>query len=251
MRTALCLFGKVGGTEGKDNSGGPVDFALCSTHYKKHIIEPNNCDVFMHCWDGEHEQKLVELYKPKKSMFDMQLPLLEKTVNNERVKINGASLRAYCRWYSTKKVIELKQQYEKENNFKYDWVMLGRYDLMFLVDFDFSKLGDKKFYAAIWNDPPLAHSKNGTKWISKPNRVNKSLSRTELADLWFVMRSDIADEFGKCYDILGELCQPSGHCAAWLQAHIAVGPPRENIGFIFYRWWDFELYRWKVCSCYR
>ena len=45
----------------------------------------------------------------------------------------------FSRWYSAKMANELKRQHEEKNNFKYDFVMLTRLDLAYLVDFDFSK----------------------------------------------------------------------------------------------------------------
>ena len=43
----------------------------------------------------------------------------------------------YSRWYSNKMVNNLRSQYEKENKFKYDFVMTSRFDLAFEKDLFF------------------------------------------------------------------------------------------------------------------
>lgn len=232
MKTALCLFGKVGGIEGKDGKGGPVDFALCYTHYQRHLIDVNRADVFMHCWSTQFRDELKELYRPKKAIFESQIDFFETEGLN-----NAGNYRNYSRWYSTKRVIELLTEY-------YDWVMLGRFDLMWLVDFDFNTLKPNYFYAANWNAPP--RFKPTKERIRPPDKLNRSLTRKGLSDLWFVADSLTMRRFGRIYDGLGTKYTVSGHGASWERANEIA-----EIKYKFYRWWDFELYRWKVCNQYR
>lgn len=69
MKVALCLFGIVGGKEGKDGKGGNVDYQIAFDHYKKHILDKNDVDVFIHTWSIELEEELKAIYKPKKVFF--------------------------------------------------------------------------------------------------------------------------------------------------------------------------------------
>lgn len=269
MRTALCLFGKVGGIEGKDGAGERTDYALCYAHYKKHIIDPNNADVFMHCWDVDLQSQLRGLYEPKASIFEPQIAFKQDESN-----------RLISRWYSTRVSVGLRRDWETHQNApesptsddpedpinrtqepqtapqaatgaqkQYDWVMLGRFDLMWLVDFRFETLEPGYFYAAHWNAPRRYRQIGGEKVVIPPDRENRSLTRNELADLWFVADSQTMDKFADCFNNLAEF-GASGHSAAWQQVEKVLGDPHKVVRYKFYRWWDFELYRWKVCGQY-
>ena len=111
-----------------------------------------DCDFFVHTWDittykrgdyhGSHSptfdwdsikldinyfNKFIEIYKPIK--YELE-PFLEFRKNVEdKHTLNGTH------WmYSFWKVNELKKQYEKENGFKYDYVIKVRGDLIFRMD---------------------------------------------------------------------------------------------------------------------
>lgn len=241
MKSALCLYGIVGGTQGKNGKGDPVNIKVCYDSYREHIIDINNCDVFIHSWSTEFRNQLLELYKPKNSLIEPQIDFSSKVKNRGRKEY---LFRAYSRWYSTKKVVELKSQYEKENNFKYDWVMLGRLDLMFLVDFSFKELDTKYFHAAMWNSPPYYLPKGG---YEEATRDNRSKTKEGLPDLFFVANSDMMNKFSKVYDNLGKHAKISQHYNAWRQVKDVIGDPRKVVQHSLYRWFDFELYRLKVC----
>lgn len=239
MRSALCLYGKVGGTQGKDGSGSPIDFTLCCSYLKKHIIDINNCDVFMHSWSVEFEKQLTELYQPKKKIFEPQIKFDTKSTvgTTRREEFTGRS-----RWYSTKQVLELKSLCETEQRFKYDWVMLARYDLVFFVDFDFSKLEPGFLYASHFNDVR-------GKPTMLPNRGNRTPSSHRFLDLWFIGASELIDKFGLLWENFYSYDVTDAHEAIWnhLSSSICGSIDLTKITkYIFYRWFDYEIYRiWK------
>ena len=57
----------------------------------------------------------------------------------------------YSKWYSTKKSVDLKSEYEKEIDIKYDMVMVTRFDIAWQTDIIFKDLNLNHFYAGIWN----------------------------------------------------------------------------------------------------
>jgi hypothetical protein len=100
----------------------------------------NCCDFFIHTWDfckyksynlskiskkptiepAEKFEKFKELYSPKKMIVDVN------GVGYEAAEKYGIQ----ALWYSFWKSVELKKEYELENNFKYDYVIKFRTDLV-------------------------------------------------------------------------------------------------------------------------
>ena len=80
-KVAILLRGGVGRAYGKLGQS-PTDlyrdseyinFYSVEKSLKKHILETNpeyECDFFIHCWNVDLEDKLVDLYKPKKYLFE-------------------------------------------------------------------------------------------------------------------------------------------------------------------------------------
>ena len=133
MRAAVCLFGTIGGTKGKsgDKIGSKADvLSKAYPYYKDNLIEPNSADVFIHSWDVEIKNEVIETYSPILSKFEPQksfdIPdFMEKT---QRVQNH------FSRWYSCKQVIDLLTTFQNENNFKYDMVVLCRQDIAWMKE---------------------------------------------------------------------------------------------------------------------
>jgi hypothetical protein len=153
----------------------------------------------MHTWSFEYEKELRKTYSPVKDIIEPQIifdfEYIVGDPNGPGGEINRwhdgkfrglDNLRfhsMFSRWYSAKMANELKRQHEEKNNFKYDFVMLTRLDLAYLVDFDFSKFDKSKFYM-VGPDHP-GHG---------------------VHDLWFISNSDYMDLFaGNMYDFLKQI----------------------------------------------
>lgn len=237
MRVAVCLYGIVGGKGGKDGKGGNIPFEECYETQQKHIIGINNADVFIHSWSQDVEKEIIDLYKPKKCKFQEQIKF---KYNAGAQKQRDEGYRSLSRWYSTMESIKLKQDYEKENNFKYDCVMLMRFDILFFVDFNFSKYDLKYLYASNWNTPQGLPKRP----YIKADRVNRSLTRPGFLDLWFFSNSKIMDEFAKVYNgVEKREYVMFQHKSAWDHL-IKNGYTKKDFKYIFYRHFDFEVYRW-------
>ena len=182
MRVALCLQGTVGNIytnkknyEYKED----VDFRIALEHYKKHLLDINNVDVFIHCWNKKYEESIIKNYSPKSYKFEDQIDFGMETQRLNFIK---------SRWYSQKEVLYLKQQYEKTHSFKYDYVMVSRLDLALLTDLKFSEYDPNMFWAP--ND-----------------QENKNLSSiTQMfLDYFFFSNSKNMDDFGLLYDNLDSI----------------------------------------------
>ena len=177
MKVALCLMGIVGAVSEKYGIGQDIDYRIGHHFIKKHILDKNDVDVFIHSWSTDWKDGLVDVYKPKKHLIEEQIDFGEETLKYHSIK---------SRWYSTKKVVELKSEYENENNFKYDFVMIYRFDCIFNKDVIFSEFDNRYFYTSHVNE--CYKSKCHCEGISM------------YADLWFFGNSNDIDLFGSYID---------------------------------------------------
>ena len=223
MRTAICFSGLVGSTKGKSQElkGNPAEcFNISSQLYLKHIINKNDVDVFVHSWSTDLEQQIVQTYNPKKHIIEKQIVF---DVPDYNILKNTPSVRLqthYSLWYSRKMATQLKSQYEKENNFKYDCVMLARFDLAWQSDLIFSQYDHENFWTQAWPKKILDgrmlsdieywnllkyKDRMKTQWWGYPH------NKHGLLGMWFFSNSNNIDKFVTMYDKLDEYSKP-GQC---------------------------------------
>lgn len=149
MKVALCLHGLVG-TDDKYGKGNKlINHKVGYRHFKEHVMDVNDqVDVFIHTWSVDQKDKVVETYSPIAIKAEPQpttgLDRYSEEMDFHGVTTNTAGLHAnYCRWRSVKEVISMVNSSHTE----YDWILLTRFDIAFLVDFDFSTFDKDKFYA--------------------------------------------------------------------------------------------------------
>ena len=221
------------------------------------MIAGNDVDVFIHSWSHQHKKELIHLYEPKSHTIEEQklFPRSSRIANNrsiiEKIRMvysmikkplkiseqiknkRNEAFRENSRWYSNKKVLELKAQYEKENNFKYDCVMVIRLDVGFYTPLEFSRYSMKYFYASHWNDYPTA-SNDFTH-----NLENHHMGKG-LLDFWFFSNSEYMDHFSTLYDNI-----ESYHVVPHRSSYEHTRTFTDKIKYIKYRWIDFEMIRRK------
>ena len=199
MKVALCLHGLVGSTKNVSYDRDESDFdgkklctGLASRDWKKYIIDENDVDVFIHSWELDLEDYLVESYQPKK--YQMEKQVIFKPEHKED---NSRNRACYSRFYGFKKVIELKQKYEKDNNFKYDCVVVSRFDLAWNRSVKFSDYDMSYFYN-------VELIKDGT-WFGYPRNTHLkgTKERKEIMDWFFFSNSEFMDRFSLLYDYIG------------------------------------------------
>lgn len=236
MRVALCLSGIVGGLSGKDGKGDMVNIDTISNQYKKHIMNKNNVDVFLHSWTVEAEDKLTELYNPKSKLFETQIDFTG--VNKGFHSNPEASHRFYSRFNSIKKCVELKAKYEEENNFEYDIVMVSRMDLLWFTDVNFKDYDNKYFWVSNWNE-------NGPRKLGPYD--NQSSAGNGFLDFWFFSNSYDMDKFSYLYDNLENKSFFEHHSTDRLSGHVITKQYAELLEFdvkkTMYRGHDHEVYR--------
>ena len=210
MKVALCLFGIVGGTAGKNGRGADVSPEIAFKHYRDHILTPNDVDVYFHTWSVNSGYDLKRLYNPADCWLQPQ-----ELFSNDLFKH-----RAHSRWCSTKKSIGLVRG-------EYDFIMLSRFDVAFFTDVDFSRYDPEYFYASHWNDVG-----------NRENHQNGFL------DFWFFGGAEIMRKFGNLYDRIGSY-DVSQHKAAKQHAEF-IGA---KIKYTMYRGEDHEMVRRAILKC--
>jgi hypothetical protein len=244
----------VGGQmwNGKTGKRTPVEWKKGLEHYQSHILSKNDVDVFIHTPSVDAKNDLTKAYQPKAAIFEPDPKFNTagmKTDNSFPDGITSKTQITIARWYSIQKCMQLKQKYEKEHNFKYDMVMIGRFDVAWMVDVDFNKFDPNYFYASNWcvmklpngqgirhenwflhgwdkkNDPTLLHTHIG--YSHNPNYL-------ALADYWFFGGSEIMDRFGNLYDNIGNFLKsgvPSNHEFAFRQLKTTGLLPKLKFAF--------------------
>jgi len=159
MKIALCLHGISIGT---NNKGQVVTYDKSFPLLNKNILNLNDVDIFIHTWnENEEEIKTTKkLYEPKDSIFEKQIIFADdvpRHISNSNYDLPGTTKwhTTKSRWYSYMKSVELKQKYERQNNFKYDFVFVTRFDNCFLTPFIFSEYDSNYFYASDDFDPEV------------------------------------------------------------------------------------------------
>lgn len=117
---ALCLFGRVGNLEGKfDEAGSSEDaLAISAASVWEHVVRANSemrWDIFAHTWDEDLHDAIQQAYRPRKLHSESNVSWLP-------VEGFGESLRRSS---------ELRREEEIQGDFRYDLVVVMRYDILF------------------------------------------------------------------------------------------------------------------------
>ena len=185
MKIAICFYG-LDPTECWKNFEKQKD--LSYKFWKDNVFDVNdNIDVFIHSWSVTQKNKLLTIYKPKKYKIEQQKDFKkysylhsksEEKILNKHYNMSWGEIQ-YSSTYSMKESVNLKKEYEKEHNFEYDFVMLTRIDLLWLVNLDFKTLNPNNFYVPIWGKNNINTIKSNYKsilgnwYISNSNNINK------------------------------------------------------------------------------
>lgn len=223
MKLAFCLFGIVGGRAGKNGAGGDVDFTKCYESYVSNIFQKHNVDVYIHTWSVQHEKALRKLYNPVTSLFEAQ----RQFETCEPYKAD--KFRSLSRWYSTQQVLSMV-------NGQYDWVMLSRFDLIWLHRFEFETLEPGKFYLANYNVPGV-----------RENQCAPEGKKRKWNDLWIVgsqvHMTKLKDLYDQVPSIGNKEYDQHQLLYSWMQPYV-----EEDIRFKYYKGIDYETYRSYYCG---
>ena len=200
MKAALVLGGYFDST--KDSSSKGFDGFQ---HIKKNIIEKIETDFFIHSWQPEIKNTLVDLYNPKSIISETQIDfshiLSERNLYQKNLNffenMGRLSSDKFSQFYSLSKAFELVGNYEKKVEKDYDIVIKGRFDLgrinrntsiefpVQCINFD-KDLDMSKIYFAYWNQ--LEYGPADMWWYSNSKNMRKfaKLYNKSLNDYWHI-----------------------------------------------------------------
>lgn len=174
MKIAFCLYGGVGqtSTRSKNFDSEYIDPEICYNQYRHFGLLTEDCDVYLHTWDSPYNQKVVDLYQPKKHLIE----------TTPKLSVTDRYYGTHCRFYSQKKVIDLISE-------DYDMVFLTRFDLAWHVPLDISSYDPDYFY--------LQHSN----WLDKNMGKEKvdNWNRYHACDWWFMSNLETMKKFVENY----------------------------------------------------
>ena len=191
MKIALCLHGLVGGIKGKNYQllGGESEVLDKSfKHNYNNILSKFDTDVFIHSWSVSSKDKILNLYNPKDFIIEPQINFEIPEYINPSGDSFDRAFAHLSRWYSFKKVVELKTLYETKNNFNYDFILVQRFDLC-------------------WNIIPDFNSFDINKIVVGNTTLN--LDR-EWSDRWFISNSINMNKFSTLFDMIPVYMMPGG-----------------------------------------
>jgi len=160
MKTAVCLHGLArGSTE-------PA-FGAYGEKYKTLLSKIGNADVYIHSWDVDIQDELVDIFKPVDTIFETQRSFDDELAHFSRFNVHSTNTRAnqgnifktLSFTYSRMKSIDLKSRFETAHDIKYDCVLTCRFDVGHLnsglnktshLHFN-PQLDMSKVYQAYWN----------------------------------------------------------------------------------------------------
>lgn len=234
-KLAVILHGIVGGTGGRNGVGDPIDVSTCAKTIKYNVIDynknlGNEVDVFAHSWSTDYKETILNLYNPVLSQFEPQemfgYNFDENTIQDENAT---HAFRTVSRYNSLYRANQLKKKYENESGFKYDWVLVIRYDLVIFTPLDLTKFNNRNFY--ICSEP----------YWPDINRIHM------LHDIAFLTGSNIVDIYS---EVIHEFNKPpyvnhlhEAHRIAYYKLHAMYSGNMNNIGYAFHRYKDMEIYR--------
>ena len=136
-------------------SGRPRSILECYENHKQHFrLGQNDVDVFAHMWfdedlvgsqfrtdvgqgtwpDAGVKEWIDENWKPKKIRYEKPRYFADMFNDTWQTKWVASHPKdnQISMFYGIEQAIKLKKEYEEENNFKYDYVIRMRSDLVFL-----------------------------------------------------------------------------------------------------------------------
>lgn len=133
-KIALCLYGKFNNRLSETSGEEGFKYIL------ENIIKGRDVDVFIHSWDLENKERILELYKDfiKDQKFEAQIdfkPIMNEAGIDEEFfnAPGGQSFRtianSFSFFYTRAESIKLKKAFEEKNGMTYDSVICSRFDL--------------------------------------------------------------------------------------------------------------------------
>lgn len=208
MKIALCLHGYFNSQRDK-NSLGDDGFH----HIKKHILNNNNVDIYIHSWDIENEEKIISLYRyfikniKLQNQIDFK-PLYYQNKLNLLPSRDGVTpfWNVFSQFYSIQKSFELMI----ESKINYDIIIKARFDL--------GRINRNTSGSGFSENPHAVQCINFNKNLNM-NLLHMAywqyLETEGPADMWFYSNKENMSYFAKIFDILKDEIKINSEYQKW------------------------------------
>ena len=208
-KVAICLRGAVSKlfrnlTDLKqlyNNEGNYVNYTACYKSITRHIVEANaeeyEVDFFTHCWNEDLKDSIINLYQPKRHLFESNGPYIEEIKQKGVVDTEFSNASQAL---SMKQALILKEEYEAMQGVTYDIVILYRYDVL------------------LWKDICLKtydRLDNGTIYVNGDQESGVGGCN---GDFHFIMSNTMSYKFKYLYNSLDHSNECLQHC--WMKRYI-------------------------------
>ena len=216
-------------------SGRPRSYHECLKNHQQFFgLGNQNVDVFAHlwfdddlmgspfrsdaphqgCWPDETLKSWVEEnWKPKKIAYEKQKDDLFKQMYSDVWNISHEKLNPIpalhqkdhqlSMFYGIEKVIEMKQDYENEHNFKYDYVFRMRTDLVMVANLgDIENYDNQKLHVSSYDPTVLINQYLPSTWVQ-----DLGIDERYIVDIFAFGGSDCMDKYAKVYDNIPHMIQ--------------------------------------------
>lgn len=124
--------------------------------YLTHKIKEYSADVFIYSFSKDIESEIVNIFNPKMHKIESQESFLNEINCIHHILNRETAKKVFSFFYSRKKVCELKNEFEKISNIKYDIVVLCRPDLGYINTENFEipnlyNIDNSYLYSMYWN----------------------------------------------------------------------------------------------------
>lgn len=230
-KMAVIFHGIVGGMDGRNGVGPPVNISDCAKTIKYNILSTYDCDVFTHSWSTAHAEEIIKLYHPVKMLFQPQeyFGFGFKQITDDT--ITGQPYRTVSRYTSLERAMQLKNEYEEEHQFIYKWVLALRYDLVFFNKLDLTQYNPNFMYIS-----------------SEPHWEINGMTASVYHDILFLSSSDIMNNFiGFPAQLLSGVYNPvDAHNAVCMKILSIFNGDHSMVPRTFKRYDDVETYRFII-----
>ena len=230
MKVALCLHGLFDSLTDKSSKGHDG-----YEHIKKNILDGVDTDVYIHSWDLDKQEEILNLYNPKSFKFDNQIDFTDTIINN---KLN--TLKAPPRSPQT----VLSHLYSVGESVKLAFESLIDYDIVIKARFDLGRINRNTSGPGRGNPFPVQCINFKTNiQADKLYMANWQHFHMGPADMWFYGSLEIMKPFTTLFKSVEANMKLNSEFHQFA-SKIENNPDDLSNAIAFYKWWMIKNKLW-------
>jgi len=171
MKIALCFSGQA------------RSFEKGYEYYKRNLLDHYDVDVYIHTWEFEGSDKLIELYRPKDYTFDNPSGSVGSAADT--LYTNTPNPQKWPPRFTYSALYSMGWCNILMNQDQYDWVIKTRTDYALNVKIPFEELDNTKLYVPNCRMVPERDFGNDQFAFSSQDNMNKYMTTFEHIDEYY------------------------------------------------------------------